>query len=56
VVQEGVVLSHVVSYKGIEVNEAKLEVIKKFPPPTSIRGVRGFLGHVGFYRQFINDF
>jgi len=55
-VQEGVILGHIVSNKGIEVDKAKVEVIEKLPPPTSVKGVRSFLGHVGFYRQFIKDF
>ena len=48
-VQEGAVLGHVVSNRGIEVNKAKVDVIEKLPPPTSVKGVRSFLGHVGFY-------
>jgi len=55
-VQEAVVLGHVVSTRGIEVDKAKLEVIEKLPPPTSVKGVRSFLGHVGLYRRFIRDF
>ena len=31
-------------------------MIEKFLLPTSLKGVRSFLGHVGFYRQFIKDF
>ena len=54
-VQEGVVLGHIVSNKGIEVDKAKVEVIEKSPPPTSVKAVRSFLGH-GFYRWFIKDF
>ena len=48
-VQEGVVLDHVASNKGIEVNKAKVEVIENLPTPTSIKGVRSFVGHVGFF-------
>ena len=48
-VQEGVVLIHIVSNKGIEVDKEKVEVLEKLPPPTSIKGVRSFLGHIGFY-------
>lgn len=32
-----------------------VDVIEKLPPPTSVKGVRSFLGHVSFYRRFIND-
>ena len=45
-----------VSERGIEVDRAKIEVIKQLPPPVNMRGVRGFLGHVGFYHRFIKDF
>ncbi|PIN22510.1 DNA-directed DNA polymerase [Handroanthus impetiginosus] len=55
-VQEGIVLGHKVSNRGIEVNKAKLKTIEKLPPPTSVKGVRSFLGHMGFYRRFIKDF
>ena len=55
-VQEGVILGHVVSSKSIAVDKAKVEVIDKLQPPTSLKGVRSFLKHVGFYRQFIKDF
>ncbi|XP_070004125.1 uncharacterized protein [Nicotiana sylvestris] len=49
-VQEGIVLGHRVSSKGIEVDHAKVDVIEKLPPPTSVKAVRSFLGHAGFYR------
>ena len=55
-VQEGIVLGHKVSKKGIEVDKAKIKVIEKLPPPSSVKGIRSFLGHVGFYRRFIKDF
>ncbi|XP_056161225.1 uncharacterized protein LOC130135637 [Syzygium oleosum] len=55
-VQEGIVLGHKISIRGIEVDRAKIEVISKLPPPTSVKLVRGFLGHAGFYRRFIKDF
>ena len=55
-VREIIVLRHLVSEWGIEVDRAKIEVIEQLPPPINIRGIRSFLGHVGFYRHFIKDF
>ena len=55
-VKEGIVLGHVISERGMEVDKAKVELISKLPPPKSVRQIRSFLGHVGFYRRFIKDF
>jgi hypothetical protein len=55
-VREGIVLGHLVSKWGIDVDWAKLEVIEKLPPPINVNGIHSFLGHAGFYRHFIKDF
>ena len=55
-VQQGIVLGHIISKQDIEVDKAKVELIVKLPSPTNVKGVRQFLGHVGFYRRFIKDF
>ena len=55
-VQEGIVLGHKVSGKGIEVDKAKIEAIERLPPPRDTKGIRSFLGHAGFYRRFIKNF
>nr|GEX52817.1 reverse transcriptase domain-containing protein [Tanacetum cinerariifolium] len=54
--KEGIILGHKISKNEIEVDKAKVDVITKLPHPTTIKGVRSFLDHTGFYRRFIKDF
>jgi hypothetical protein len=55
-VRQGIMLGHLVSKRGIEVDRAKIEVIEQLPPLVNVKGIRSFLGHAGFYRRIIKDF
>ncbi|XP_071902644.1 uncharacterized protein [Coffea arabica] len=43
---EGIVLGHKISSEGIDVDQAKIEVIERMPPPINVKGIHSFLGHV----------
>ena len=55
-VQVGMVLGHRISVRGIVVDKDKIDAIEKRPPTLSVKGIRSFLRHAGFYRRFIKDF
>ena len=54
--RQGIVLGYVISQWGIEVDKAKVDMISNLPPLRTMKDVHSFLGHVGFYRRFIQDF
>ncbi|KAL4283970.1 hypothetical protein GQ457_16G019230 [Hibiscus cannabinus] len=39
-----------------KLTKAKIDVISKLPSPTTVKGVHSFLGYVGLYRRFIENF
>ena len=55
-VTQGIVLGHIVSPRGIEVDKAKVELVSQLPSPKCVKDVRSFLGHCGFYRRLIRSF
>nr|GEY02432.1 hypothetical protein [Tanacetum cinerariifolium] len=54
-IKEGIVLGHKISKNKIEVNKAKVDVIAKLPHPITVKGIRSFLGHAGFYRRKLTE-
>ena len=55
-VQGGIVLGNRVSKDGLEVDTTKVSTIETLLRLTTVKGVRSFLGHVGFYWHIIKDF
>ena len=54
-VTQGIVLGHILSREGIEVDKAKVELISNLPTPKCVKDIRSFLGHAEFYRRFIRE-
>jgi hypothetical protein len=53
---EGIVLVHHLSSKGIELEKDKIKIITLLPTPLKPKHVRIFLRHARYYRRFIKDF
>ena len=49
-------LGHVLSASGVSVDPEKVEAVMIWERPKSVFEIRGFLGLVGYYRRFIEDF
>ena len=56
IVIELIVLGHKIFAVGLEVDQAKISIIRTLMPPTTVKGIKTFLGHVGYYKRFIKDF
>ena len=56
VVTKGIVLGYKISATNLEVDQARISLIKTLIPPTTVKGIRSFMRHAGFYRSFIQDF
>lgn len=49
-------LGHIVTSGGVKADPKKVEVVRKFPRPTSVKFLRAFLGLASYYRKFIPNF
>ena len=55
-ITEGIVQGHKISTAGLEVDQAKISMIRTLMAPTTVKGIGSFLGHAGFYKRFIKYF
>lgn len=53
-ITSSILLGHRVSAKEIAIHEEKVKVILALEPPTNLRELRAFLGHVRYQRRFIH--
>jgi hypothetical protein len=49
-------LGYTISRGGLKIDSRKLIGVDKYPPPTTLKGVRQFLGFCSFFRRFIYKF
>ena len=49
-------LGHVLTPNGLKTDPEKLEALGDFPTPQTLRGLRSFLGLLGYYRKFVKGY
>lgn len=49
-------LGHVIDQEGVRVEPNKINSVKEWPAPKTIKALRGFLGLTGYYRKFVRSY
>lgn len=49
-------LGHIITPEGVKPNPEKILSVKEFPIPKTAKEIKSFLGLIGYYRRFINNF
>lgn len=49
-------LGHIITPDGIKPNPDKIKAISNYPIPKTTKEIKGFLGLLGYYRKFIQNF
>lgn len=49
-------LGHIVSREGVKTDPEKVESLKTWPRPQTLKELQSFLGFTGYYRRFVKDY
>ena len=49
-------MGHIVSHEGVKADPNKIKAINEWRIPTTLRHLRGFMGLIGYYRKFVNNY